>query len=249
MADTPTVIYAARNMQQAHMLRNQLAEEGIKATVANDMLQGGSGVDIVGWSTLSRVVVAEDDAPRARELALEFDRMAAASAQESPAEEEVNPEEIPQSPDKWPSCPSCHARRTTRCPVCGTAGSDFPAAYRDFSSVLGLGEAASSSTCSCGHGGCTPADQREQPADANEPPAAAQPQNMLLCTTCDEPFAPEYPRRCEWCGHEFADGFSVDVAAKEAGGVEAISARLVVVILAIVAVAAVVGGWLMYLFG
>ena len=29
---------------------------------------------------------------------------------------------------------------------------------------------------------------------------------MLVCPTCDEPFVPRHPRRCEWCGHEFADG-------------------------------------------
>ncbi|MGD9721770.1 MAG: hypothetical protein AB7O59_05220 [Pirellulales bacterium] len=29
---------------------------------------------------------------------------------------------------------------------------------------------------------------------------------FVLCPTCDEPFEPEFPRRCEWCGHTFADG-------------------------------------------
>ena len=29
---------------------------------------------------------------------------------------------------------------------------------------------------------------------------------LLLCTTCDEPFRPQYLRHCEWCGHEFGDG-------------------------------------------
>ena len=33
----------------------------------------------------------------------------------------------------------------------------------------------------------------------------------LTCTMCDEPFEPKHARRCEWCGHEFADGYPVDV--------------------------------------
>ena len=64
MADKSTVIYAGRTMQDAHLLRNLLADEGIQALVINDLLQGGSGVDIVGWPTAARVVVAEQDAPR-----------------------------------------------------------------------------------------------------------------------------------------------------------------------------------------
>jgi hypothetical protein len=30
---------------------------------------------------------------------------------------------------------------------------------------------------------------------------------MLLCPTCDEPFTPQFARRCGNCGHEFPDGF------------------------------------------
>jgi hypothetical protein len=28
-----------------------------------------------------------------------------------------------------------------------------------------------------------------------------------LCIECDEPFTAEYAHDCEWCGHEFPDGF------------------------------------------
>ena len=71
--ELPT-IYRAKDLQEAYLLRNILEEEGIRTTIANEVLQGGSGVDIVGWPTLPRVMVAEDDAVRAREIALEFDR-------------------------------------------------------------------------------------------------------------------------------------------------------------------------------
>jgi hypothetical protein len=30
---------------------------------------------------------------------------------------------------------------------------------------------------------------------------------LLLCIECDEPFTPEYAHDCEWCGHEFPEGF------------------------------------------
>ena len=116
MSDKTAVIYAARNMQEAHLLKDALAEAGIRQTVINDMLEGGSGVDIVGWPTLARVVVAEEDAQRAREMALEFERRAADMGREGlPAQqnapEQGRPEEKPREPVEWPTCPRCGQRR------------------------------------------------------------------------------------------------------------------------------------------
>lgn len=42
------------------------------------------------------------------------------------------------------------------------------------------------------------ADPESQPADSARP--------MVLCPTCDEPFTPQYLRRCEWCNHDFGEG-------------------------------------------
>lgn len=42
------------------------------------------------------------------------------------------------------------------------------------------------------------------PADVEDGPDMAD--HMVICPTCDEPFGPVYPKRCEWCGHEFPDG-------------------------------------------
>lgn len=36
----------------------------------------------------------------------------------------------------------------------------------------------------------------------------------VLCPTCDEPFVPEFFRRCEWCEHEYPDGIAVDAPAE-----------------------------------
>ena len=132
MADKTTVIYAGRTMQDAHLLRNLLADEGIQALVINDLLQGGSGVDIVGWPTAARVVVAEHDAPRARAIAVEFDRRAAAAAHEN-AEAEENQtaadaaaEPVREPAADWPVCPQCGARRRRAARCAGRAARNFP---------------------------------------------------------------------------------------------------------------------------
>ncbi len=182
-----TIVYAARTMQEAHLLRNLLEERGIRAIVTNAVLEGGAGVDVLGWATLARVAVNEENAIAARQIALEFDGSirSQAAAEAGPevvasaeravdaaarTETDVRLELVPES---WPRCPRCGAPRMTRCPACGTSGSGFPLADR-----IGA-----------------------EPTDAS----AAAP--LLLCIECDEPFTPEYAHDCEWCGHEFPDGF------------------------------------------
>lgn len=181
MAGNLRVIYAAGTMQEAHLLKNLLEEQGIAAIVTNAVLEGGSGVDILGWPTLARVAVNEENATTAREIAMEFDRSvrsrATAAVDVATSEEatvaraqtEVSHETLTES---WPRCPQCAAPRITKCPACGTSGTGFP-----------------------------PADRvDDEPSDA----AAGR---LLLCIECDEPFTPEYAHDCEWCGHEFPDGF------------------------------------------
>jgi hypothetical protein len=48
---------------------------------------------------------------------------------------------------------------------------------------------------------------------------------MVICPTCDEPFVPEHPSRCEWCGHHFPDGYAVDVVESES---EQLNSRVIV---------------------
>jgi len=40
-------------------------------------------------------------------------------------------------------------------------------------------------------------------------------EHMVICPTCDEPFRPEHPKRCEWCGHEFSDGVDMPLPDDE----------------------------------
>ncbi len=248
-----TVIYAAASPAEANLLRNLLAEAGIRAVVTNAALSGGAGVDVVGWATLARVAVARRNAPVARQIALEFDRTVCTRTS-SPTEETSAGEEQPAAaasdavaaPD-WPRCPECDSRRATRCPICSTEGADFRPADTDYSGVLGVAEDASPlSTCGCGSDSChkdespgqaTPEDVATS-ADAGEPAdddgAAAPPGLTLLCPICDEPFAPQYARRCRQCGHEFDEGFEV-AGPREAEHFDYRLAALIAGVLAVVA--------------
>lgn len=239
MIEGQKVIYTARTMQDAHLLKNLLADQRIQAIVLNEALPGGSGGDLVGWATAARVVVAEKDAVRARQIAVKFDRKMASSP--GKLEGVQLPQEPPIVLEHWPRCPECDAPRLTRCPICGTAGSHFPQADTGFLGLPESDEAARPSAgCGCGPGGCTPSGAAAEPVPddahrlATDEAEPEVPETMLICTTCDEPFEPEYPRRCEWCGHQFPDGLDVDVPQVE---VEHISARAVAVIIGLLAVA------------
>jgi hypothetical protein len=206
-----TVIYVAGSMQQAHMLRNLLAEHGIQAAVINDALERGSGVDYIGWNTAARVVVHPRDAIEARRIALEHDDQGAKMAEEQyPCVEEAE-----AMPEDWPRCPECGAQRLTRCPVCKTTGTEFAEADSEYIWGMGLAEAPDE-TPSCGNGSCG-GGSCGGGAPANEVESAVQEKMgdeedddhrlILVCPTCDEPFEPEFPRTCAWCDHEFPDGY------------------------------------------
>lgn len=214
----PTEIYCAESVVEAHLLKNFLAEQGITAIVSNQLLHGGSGVDFVGLATAARVVVPADDAAVAREFALEFE----ARSRETSAGQ-LDSEASPA----WPTCPECGARRTTRCPICATSGTDFGEADRNF-----LGELATDTAgASCGCTGCCSARTgaavegshgKEEPPDDEE---AGDHRALLMCSVCDEPFEPAYPKHCEWCGHEFADGYQIEQIVDS----ESISGRAIAV--------------------
>ena len=129
-------------------------------------------------------------------------------------------------------------------------GSDFTAADPDYIGVPGPEVTGASPACSCGPRGCTPAG----PVDKNEPAVAADfsplepPQPMLLCPTCDEPFVPEYSRRCLHCGQQFQSGFEVNASGESGDYASGFDLRLAAVMAAILALLAAIGGWLYHLF-
>lgn len=237
MSERQTVIYNARSVHDAHFLKNLLAGAQIKAVVLGDSLELGSGANLAGSPTSARVAVAEKDAPLARQIALEFDREKTASAAGPTAEgPQPEPPVTAMAAEAWPRCPDCDAPRSTRCPVCGTAGSNFSPADMGFVWIPDPEDGAyRPPRCSCGPGGCTSAGEEDVSAPAaDEPESAAadesqseKPAELLMCPTCDEPFPPQYPRLCEWCGHEFPDGFELELPTEP---VEQINSRVIAVI-------------------
>jgi hypothetical protein len=251
MSKQQTVIYHARTPQEAHLLRNLLAEEQIEAVVLGAALEDGLGGDALGWAALAQVAVAQDDAQRARQIALEFDEKAGSASDRKlvaagPEQEGPLPEAPAMVSQPWPRCPECGAPRSTRCPICGTAGSKFPPADAGFTWMGELADAARDVPAgSCGPGGCTPAPEQTEAPEAEES-EAEPPAKLLMCPTCDEPFAPQYPRRCEWCGHEFPDGFEVPLPE---GPVEQVNRRMIAVIVGLLLLAAAMAAYLMFIVG
>lgn len=116
-------------------------------------------------------------------------------------------------PTEWPTCPDCSQRRHTSCPVCETAGTDFARAFMPA------------------------APQR----DAG--PAGAAEKLLVLCPVCDEPFAPDFSARCEWCGHKFTDGRELPPASRRLE----VNARVWFVVAGLALVAATVTAFFFYI--
>jgi hypothetical protein len=241
MSRRQTVIYKARSPQQAHLLRSLLAEQQIEAVVLGAALGNGLGGGALGWAASAQVAVAEDDAPRARQIALEFDSNLSSAAASGAVQQ--SPPEVPAMVlDAWPTCPQCDARRSTQCPICGTAGTGFKPADTGFVWAPELADAAGGSpSCSCGPGGCAPAAQQTEVPAADEAESES-PAPLLMCPTCDEPFTPQYPRLCEWCGHEFPDGYEVELPQDPA---EQINSRVIAVIVALLLLALAMAAYLL----
>jgi hypothetical protein len=144
----------------------------------------------------------------------------------------------------WPTCPNCQARRLARCPICSTSGTDFKPADTDISALLGVESPAHGGGCSCGPGGCGPVTADQTAGDSGEPAAEGDVPALLMCPTCDEPFTPSYPRRCEWCGYTFDDGWEPDDLPRP---VDPINGRIIVVSLLVAAVLIGTVAYLMWL--
>ena len=225
MSSTQRVIYIATNPQQAHLLRNLLAEHDIQAYVINDTLNSVH-FEPTDWlvraagapgflPTAPRVVVDEADAERAREIALQVERDLRDGTVSS--ELALLEEEMPED-DDWPKCPSCSRPRLTACPVCQTAATHFPAAFMP-----------------------------EGGAPRGEP---AHGERLVICPTCDEAFAPKFPARCEWCGYRFADGVEPPtmhlLVTPPVLRASELNLRIAGLLLGLAAVIAAVAGWFYY---
>ncbi|MEX2172906.1 MAG: DUF2007 domain-containing protein [Pirellulaceae bacterium] len=125
MSGEPTVIYHAANLQQAHILKGVLEERGIASWIVNDNIQVAGGGLPLGWTAAAMVSVGQSDAIEARQIAEEFDQTTAHDPTSDPPAIEPPP---PATWKEWPACPRCQTPRQARCPICGTAGTEFPLA-------------------------------------------------------------------------------------------------------------------------
>jgi len=227
------VVYTAATEPVAYQLKNLLAEAGIDATVSETGISGVTATSGADWA--AEILVREEDAEAAGRIAVEFDARTSRSsqaAQGSPVQS--------QSPagerGAWPRCPQCGGLRVTRCPACGTTGTQFPQAPPEFSGPVVVDRDAQPISCSCQGGGCSPqsasgVDEGDEAGSGDVEPAAprSEPEPAtLVCPECDEPFVAEYARRCPACGHRLADGYDAesDPATREPIGVRAIAVIL-----------------------
>jgi hypothetical protein len=217
VSDQHRAIYIAANVQQAHLLRNLLAEAGIDSFVSNETLNGVHFapsdwlIRAAGSSgfapTAPKLVVHEDDAEEAREILLEAESALLAGGT---APELVQLEVETGEEQAWPLCPHCARPRLATCPVCETSGTDFPPAFL---------------------------------------PDDAESDGAVLCTICDEPFTPRFPARCEWCGHQFADGYEQkrsEPLVTTPRILEEMNSRAAIVLVGMLAISAAVLGWFWY---
>jgi len=150
-----------------------------------------------------------------------LDDAAGAIEQGLPSPELAQLEAEASDDDQWPACPHCGRGRLTSCPVCETAGTHFAKAF-----MPDLGP-----------------DDEQSAADREEA-------LMVLCPTCDEPFAAQFPSRCEWCGHRFSDGYEpppVEMQALGRFSASDVGSRVVIVALGLVAFVAALFGWFYYI--
>ena len=239
----PEVVYSASSLPEARAVKDALSRAGISAAVGDEIMHAESEINPFGMAKAVPVIVTRRDVEAARQIIAGCHDFQAVSSEAAAGLEPG--ESVIEVPAPWPRCPQCDTRRTTTCPICPASGTDFEEVDPEFAGTLGLPGDTSDTTggcgsdCSCGQEPQAAAPQSAE-AEAAEPPGAqtSLPRLALMCPTCDEPFVPEFPRRCEWCGHEFADGYDVeDYVERETIPVQAMIVILGLVTLVLVACA------------
>lgn len=119
MSESSVVIYTAATPQEAFLLRDALAEAGIRALVSNESLQAAAGDVPLGWTIAPRLLVAPEDAAEARRMAEQYEQRRKSGTTL------LDTERAPANPSPPARCPDCRRPRTAICPVCGTGGSRF----------------------------------------------------------------------------------------------------------------------------
>ncbi len=182
MDETWIVIYRADNVQQAHLVRNLLEDHGIMAHVFNDRQ-----IDLGHIAAqLSPEGAMNERHASTRVLVRPEDGPA---AYELVADVDRNLNEGLSSPE-LAELEQEADRRDSTWPLC-------PGCRRPRHTSCPVCQTAGTSFPEAFH------PDRATEQSSSDAGAAL----MVICPTCDEPFAPEFPARCEWCGHRFPDGW------------------------------------------
>ena len=241
MYSDQVVIYICNELREAYLLRDVLAAEGISAAVVSQGMSARLGLAVKAAQPEVRVLVSKSDAMRAWQLAVRFQGRRAAELQAATWETGASHSDDQPASDvspasSWPRCPECNLPRSTRCPICGTAGSDFPPADlpEELPADCPTGGGAAPSCCPSIVCGGQPATGGGNPSDTAAASGSCGEQFVpeYICPTCDEPFRPVYHRRCQWCDYEFPDGEDYPLPAADSDmSVAAITAIAVLAVI------------------
>ncbi|HIN81099.1 MAG TPA: DUF2007 domain-containing protein [Planctomycetes bacterium] len=75
MVDRFIEVSSALDIPHAYLLKSVLEEEGIEVRIGNEFLQAGLGELPAGFATSPRILVYESDAPRARKILAEAEKV------------------------------------------------------------------------------------------------------------------------------------------------------------------------------
>jgi hypothetical protein len=228
MSERQVVIYTSSDRASAVRLKEHLQQVGIEADVVGggvrhavvgaELPHGSTALEgrrSDGAAANVQVMVSESDQMVAQQIALEFGRPELHRG--CVVVDVVVDARDQETIDAWPTCPQCGRKRHTMCPICETAGSDFPPA----DSISGDDE--------------TELEGTDDPGD----PLGRRP---LLCPMCDEPFIPNYLRECEWCNYDF--GYGVDPPVKPDEAFEPANWRVAAVIMVLLGLAGLIIGYM-----
>ena len=256
--DFSAVIYRARTEALAHRLVEKLDEIPVEAVVAPETF-GGMEAGDAGY----RVCVRAFDQPSAEKavrLFVEDYLNGRPTVDEDAGEDETAwDSESTESLRHWPVCPECDSPRIARCDVCGRTGVDFPPNDPDFDWGMGqehVEDAEETPGCSCQSSchseACASGEPGDEAGDGahteNSLPCEEGPDDekiILRCTSCDEPFVPQFADRCPWCDHAFEDGFELEVGEE---GLEVHSGRAVAAFVVLLGICAVFLLYVMYVY-
>jgi len=185
MTERNVVVFSTPESNIAARLCDHLAQVGIQARIIGPR---HATAEAQSAAPDTQVVVSENDQLVAQQIALEFMRPELHHG--CAIVDVLVDDRDPATIDAWPTCPQCGKRRHTMCPICETAGSDFPPA-----DVL-------------------PDDEQDEISGTDDPGDPLG-RRALVCPTCDEPFLPHYLRECEWCNFDFGFGLEKPVRLDE----------------------------------